>query len=387
MQNVYKAQAKAALEKRADLIEKLRTVEADTAIGAAEKRERIKVLDAAISTHEAEARDAVERDERETEVRALAVKNPGLFIPSQRSATGDEGEWRALMPSLEEYRAATQGSVPSAGGYTVPDQMSRKYADLLRARSTFMRALPAENILTFESDTLNVPMLTASSGEAYVAELGTIPEGDMTWNNLTFSAKKIGRIQWASSEVLEDSALAQRDIIAQNLIRDGSLKFDADAFNGGLAADVKGVVAQGITTTLSAGNIVIKYDDLADAVARIEAINGAPSVVWASTDMAAALRKEKASGSGTYQGGSPTDSPASTAWGLPILVSGFLPAKTVVVGDASRLFVGIRRNAQVKISEDAGFTSDKVGFKLTMRVAGVGVAEAASVQVVKAAAS
>jgi hypothetical protein len=37
----------------------------------------------------------------------------------------------------------------------------------------------------------------------------------------------------------------------------------------------------------------VKYDDLADAVARIEATNGDPSIIWASNDMAAAHRAEK----------------------------------------------------------------------------------------------
>ncbi|MFD7263369.1 phage major capsid protein [Streptomyces sp. NPDC059874] len=110
-------------------------------------------------------------------------------------------------------------------------------------------------------------------------------------------------------------------------------------------------------------------------------------MVWASVDVAAALRKEKAAGSGVYQGGSPTDAPASTAWGLPILPSAFLPANTVIVADASRVVVGVRRNATVRISEDARFDKDQVGFKLTMRMAGVSVAEATSVQIVKAAAS
>lgn len=209
----------------------------------------------------------------------------------------------------------------------------------------------------------------------------------MTWSSFTFPAKKIGRIQWASSEVLEDSALDLRNIIGRTLLRDASLRFDKDAFTGTLTDPVKGIIAQGVTTTLTAGNTVVKYDDLADAVARIEATNGAPSVVWASTDMAAALRKEKASGSGTYQGDAPTDSPASTAWGLPILTSGHLPAKTVIVADSSRLVVGIRRNATIKVTEDARFDSDQVGSKLTMRVAGVSLAEASSAQIVKAAAS
>ncbi|MCA2200340.1 phage major capsid protein [Streptomyces sp. SMS_SU21] len=244
--------------------------------------------------------------------------------------------------------------------------------------------MPAANVLTFNSDMLQVPQLTESDGEDYVAEGAELPEGTMTWSSLSFPAKKIGRIQWASSEILEDSALDLRNIIGQNLLRDASLRFDADAFNGGLTDPVKGILAQGTVTSLEAGKATVTYDDVADACARVEAMNGSPSVVWASTDMGAALRKEKASGSGEYQGGSPTGSPASTAWGLPVMVSGFLPAKTVVDADASRLFVGIRRNATIKISEDARFTSDQVGFKLTMRVAGVGVAEASSVQVIKA---
>ncbi|MEV3854345.1 phage major capsid protein [Streptomyces sp. NPDC050095] len=122
-------------------------------------------------------------------------------------------------------------------------------------------------------------------------------------------------------------------------------------------------------------------------MARIEAMNGTPSVVWVSVDMAASLRKEKAAGAGTYQAGSPTDSPASTAWGLPILATSFLPARTVVVADGSRIVVGVRRNALVRVSEDARFDRDQVGFKLTMRMAGISLAEASSAQIIKAAAS
>ncbi|MBT2482617.1 phage major capsid protein [Streptomyces sp. ISL-94] len=72
-------------------------------------------------------------------------------------------------------------------------------------------------------------------------------------------------------------------------------------------------------------------------------------------------------------------------------MSSFLAPKTVAVAvavaDASRIVVGVRRNAQVKVSKDARFSSDQVGFKLTMRMAGVSLAEPGSVQIVKAAAS
>ncbi|MFD7626406.1 phage major capsid protein [Streptomyces sp. NPDC059851] len=386
MTDVYNRQAKAFLEDRSKLITEMRSVEADTALSGVEKRERVERMDREIMRLEAEAREAVERSEREAEVRSMAGRNAGMLSPGQ-IAHCESDEWRGLLPSLNEYRTLISEGIPGDGGYTVPDQVSSKYIDALKVNSTFLRGLPAGSIIPFTSDTLSVPQLVSSTGADYAAEGQPISEGQMVWGEVKFTAKKIGEIQWAGTEVLEDSALDLRRIIADNLLRDASLKFDADAFTGSGANPIKGIVSQGVTTTLGAGKVTVTYDDLADAVARIEATNGRPSVVWASTDMAAALRKEKANGSGTYQGGQPTDSPATTAWGLPVLVSGFLAPKTVAVADASRIVVGVRRTAQVRVSEDARFASDQVGFKLTMRMAGVSLAEPASVQIVKAAAS
>ncbi|MFJ3665411.1 phage major capsid protein [Streptomyces sp. NPDC090106] len=384
---LLRAQAKAALEKRANLVAEMRSVQAAANLSDAEKRERIERLDVDVNALEAEAREAVARGEREAEVRSL-TGNSALFAQTgnQRQAE-DENAWRSLMPSLSEYRALIAEGTPSSGGYTVPSGTASKYIDALKANSAFLRGLPPESVVPFDSATFSVPQLVSSTGTDYVDEGETIPEGEMVWGEVKFEATKIGRIQWATVEILEDSAVNQRNAIANNLLRDASLKFDADAFTGSGSNPVKGVLSQGISTTLGTGKITVTYDDLADAVARIEAMNGTPSVVWASVDMAAALRKEKAAGSGNYQGGSPVDAPASTAWGLPILPSAFLPPKTVVVADGSRIMVGIRRNASVKVSEDARFDSDQVGFKLTMRVAGVSLAEASSAQIVKASAS
>lgn len=378
----YRTLAKTALEKRAQLVAEMRSVNDDASLSDAAKRERIERYDTDIELLEAEARDWIEREEREASVRAIAARGGGLFAPR---SSRDEDSWQALMPSLSEYRALISESAPGDGGYTVPDTMSSKYIDALKAKSTFLRGLPAENIIPFDSATFSVPQLVSSTGTDYVEEGQKIPEGEMVWGSVKFEAKKIGRVQWASVEILEDSAVDLRNSIANNLLRDASLKFDADSFTGSGSNPVKGIVHQGVSTVLGAGHVTVTYDDLADAVARIESTNGTPSVVWASVDAAAALRKEKSSGSGTYQGGPPTDSPAATAWGLPILPSAFLPGGTVVVADGSRLTVGIRRNATVKVSEDARFDSDEIGFKVTIRVAGVSLAEPSSAQIVKAA--
>ena len=374
-------------EARAEAIAMINGGRASTPEGRAALRT---ILEADAETEAEYAEHRARTEAWEGEIRSLLSSNPtmaAVIAPRSGRVTEDDDSWRSLMPSLSEYRTLAAEGVPSSGGYTVPSGTASKYIDALKAKSTFLRGLPADNIVPFDSATFSIPQLVSSTGTDYAEEGEPIPEGEMVWGEVKFEAKKIGRIQWASVELLEDSAVDQRNAIAKNLLRDASLKFDADAFTGSGSNPIKGILSQGVSTNLGTGKVTVTYDDLADAVARIEAMNGNPSVVWASVDMAAALRKEKAAGSGTYQGGSPVDAPASTAWGLPILPSAFLPPKTVVVADGSRIIVGIRRNASVKVSEDARFDSDQVGFKLTMRVAGVSLAEAPSAQIVKAAAS
>ena len=106
----------------------------------------------------------------------------------------------------------------------------------------------------------------------------------------------------------------------------------------------------------------------------------------AAPDVAAPLRKEKTTGTGDYLAGAPTNSAAKTAWGLPVLVSSHIPAGRCIVADASRIFIGRRRDVRVTVSDQARFADDVVGFKITARYAGLHVVEATSVQVITPAA-
>jgi HK97 family phage major capsid protein len=381
----YKRQATAALEERSKVIAELRSVEADSKLSDAEKRNRIEKLDKVSLCLEAEARDAVERGEREAEVRSLGNKS-GLGAVLVGAREDESDAFRALLPSLSEYRLL-QESVPGDGGYTVPQDTAAKYVDVLKARSVFLKGLPAESIIPFNSAQFTLPQLVSSTDAGYAAEGAVIGEGDMTFAGLSFQSKKIAEMRYASNELLVDTAIDMRNLIGNDMLRSASVRLDADAFNGTGANPIQGIISQGTTTTLGAGDFAASYDDLADAVARIEAANGVASVVWASPDVAAALRKEKATTSGVYQGGAPTESPANTAWGLPVLSSASLPAKTAIVADGTRIFFGLRQAAEVRLSDQMRFDQDQTAFRLTMRVAGIRVAEASSVQIVKGAAS
>ncbi|MFE4419788.1 phage major capsid protein [Streptomyces sp. NPDC056817] len=320
-------------------------------------------------------------EERQAETRSFAQKLGAAALPSAHAEQGDA--FRGYLPSYSELRAL-QSSAPADGGYLVPSATAKTYFDKLRADSAFLRGLPAGNIIQFDTAELVLPGIASSSTPGYVDENGQIPEGTIAFAGLTLTAKAIKEMRYAPNELLSDSAVDLRNLLGDDMLKSAASRIDADAFNGGAGAGVKGIIGQGVTTTLGAGKLPT-FDDIAGGMSRIETANGTPTVVFAAPDVAAAMRTEKASTAGTYQGGSPTSTPLTTVWGLPLLVSSNIPAKHAIVCDASRIFFGIRSQAQVSASEDFRFDRDQVAFRLVVRVAGTSVAESSSVQVIKGA--
>lgn len=317
-------------------------------------------------------------EERQMQAQSFAEKLGSAAMPSPQAEQG-EG-FRGLLPSYSEFRAL-QSSTLTEGGYLVPTETAKTYFDKLRATSAFLRGLPTSNIIQFDTAELILPGIASSSTPGYVNEGDVIPEGNMAFAGVSLKAKAIKELRFASNELLSDSAVDLRNMLGADMLKAASSRIDADSFAGSAANEVKGIIGQGITTTLGAGKLPT-FDDIAAAMTRIESADATPSVVFAAPDVAAAVRTEKASTAGTYQGGSPTGTPLTSVWGLPLLVSSNVPAKHAIVCDASRIFFGIRSQAYINASEDFRFDRDQVAYRLVVRVAGTSVAESSSVQVV-----
>ncbi|MGW3620099.1 hypothetical protein [Micromonospora arida] len=120
-------------------------------------------------------------------------------------------------------------------------------------------------------------------------------------------------------------------------------------------------------------------------MAAIEAATGRPSVIWCGPAVGAKLRKERYATGGEYVRGGPAGTDNGGAWSAPILVSATVPDKTLIVADASRLHVLLRKQIQMVESSEYLFAEDKIAFKTTFRIAGCAVAEATSVQIVEEA--
>jgi HK97 family phage major capsid protein len=380
----HKVEAQRLTAEARNLQEERRSILDDSRIPANEKRTKVAEIEGRIETTLSEARDRMHTHE------ALALEERAVGLPGSenggiavRGGRAGEPEWRGLLPSRGEIRTLLEADAdPSGGGWVVPTQTRASLIDMLVSRAVFLKGLPRENVLTFSTDKFKVPRLGTSDEPAETAEGAVIADGDLTLTGHDLDSKKYAVLKHASNEILADSAVDLRRVLAADMTRQTAIKVDREAFQG--AAGITGVISQGTAVPLGSG-IDVDYDVLADAVADIEATNAEATVVYAAPDQAAVLRKLRADGAtGEYLGGSPVSSPARTAWGLPVLVSTNVPAGHVLVVAGERLYFGIRQDVRLAASEHFKFDQDVVSFRSTFRGAGVVVAEATSVQVLQA---
>ncbi|MEU2611812.1 phage major capsid protein [Micromonospora sp. NPDC007271] len=321
------------------------------------------------------------------EVRAL--NEQGARLSSMRGeAKPDAAEWRNLFPTRDELRTLQEG-VNADGGYTVPKKVSAQYLDLLRAKSVFLGA-PGLNVLPMDSKELQLPQLTGTTGvEGPTDEGQVIADNDITFSGPILTAYGYKALTKATAEIMDDSALPLRQVIIDTLTRDIAQRIDLDYFGSATTGRLAGLTATGnnTKTALAAGKKVVTWADVITAVSNIEGAGGRATVIFASPDMAAALRSERENGTtGAFLAGNVTDAPTTQAQGLPLLVSANIPVRSVLVCDMSRVFVGAR-SVKLNVSEQAYFAQDMIGVRLVHRIGGAVVAEPVSVQWIQAAAS
>jgi HK97 family phage major capsid protein len=363
----------AAPEQRAAVCEAINGLDPET------REEEIR---AAVEAHEDEARKP-----QRTDADVIALRNRAAALTfGTGTLDATEPSWRALMPSKSEWRTVANEGIPGEGGYTVPTKVAKDLRDRVRQASVFMR-IAGLNVVEMDSAQLVLPTLSTSNAGAKTAEKTAITEATLAFTGPTLAAVGYKGLVVASNEVLADSAVSLRDRIGRIIAADIAEAADTDLLSTTAAAGgIAGLLhtSKSTNTVLAAGNPTVKFDAVLDAVARIEAANllvGKLTII-AAPDAAAALRKEKASGSGEYLGGGVLDALTTSAFGADILVSPKVASGKVVVVAGDYVTIGIRQDVLLAVSEDYGFANDTVGFRGTMRIAGVDTQDAKAVQVI-----
>jgi HK97 family phage major capsid protein len=308
------------------------------------------------------------------------------------------GQWaRSIMGNAKSkdwiknnLKAQSEGST-TLGGFTVPDPLS---SDLIYLREQFGVARQNCKIYPMSSDTLAVPNASASTTVYYPNENSAITASDITFAQVSLTAKKMAVLTQVSKELAEDSIIDFGATLARDMAYVMAKEEDRVVFNNaddtgtsGLTGILRGVYNLDGTKANIASVVVFTTGQtpaFSPAVADLRAMCGklptyAANAKWYMHKRiwfdAIAPRLDALSGNNIADlqqayGNNPTlygwpvvfvqNMPSTLAASTPYILLGDLSAGTVF---------GDRRGVTIEVSDQYYFNADSLAFKGTSRYA------------------
>lgn len=261
------------------------------------------------------------------------------------------------------------------GQELVPQSMYSRIIEHMVATSPVMRLVSGgpNMIRTSGGNPLEIPVTTAYSASALVAEAAAISESDPQFDTVTFGAYKIGHLTDVAYELLADSAFDVPGFLSRQ--GGASLGRRAETYfvAGTGSSQPQGVVNATLGKTF-AGTAAITMDELVDLKFSVADVYR-PGAVWLMKDSTIALVAKLKDSTGQYlwQPSRVIGEP-DTLLGHPLYAAADMPAattglKSVVFGDVANC-LAIRMAGPVRIerSEHAKFESDLVVFRFIARI-------------------
>ena len=336
----------------------------DEAIG---RMERLEAMDAELSK-------PVSTPITEKPVKATEDIKRGRSSDSYRDAFWNQA--RAKNGSISyEVRNALQEGVDSEGGYLVPDEFERTLVQSLE-NETIVRQ--HATVITTESGSRKIPIVTEKGTASWVEEEGIIPDGDDVFGQQQIDAHKVGTIIKVSEELLNDSAFDLESYFSAEFTRRIGDKEEESFFTGNGVKKPLGVLADeggaeiGITT---ASATAITADDIVDLFYSLKAPYR-KKAIWVLNDATvAAIRKLKDENGQYLWQPALHDGDHETLLGKRIYTSPFMPElqagqKSVLFGDFTYYWIGDREGITFKRLNERFADSGQVGFLATKRLDG-----------------
>ena len=282
-----------------------------------------------------------------------------------------------LHAKLAESRNLT--STGTAGAFT-PAEHSKNFVDLMAPSSVVLSS--GVNRVATNASEWKTPVVTSDFTPAFVGELADLPTGGFAAGLLTVKPMKIATSEMLSSEFVNDSDGVSLNAISKSMLRTLALGFDKQALTGTAGADAFAGI--GNTTGIQTLALTAEPMDLApfaEAFGMLEDVSATPGVVvmnparWAQL---LGLKDTTGRQLLSAGAGSGTDGVSRAILGVPVKVSPYVDANTILVYDASEIYAVIRQDARFETSTDAGFFKDGIGARAIMRAA-IAVPNAAAV--------
>jgi HK97 family phage major capsid protein len=321
------------------------------------------------------------RDGREEAFRS------GQWLAATLLQDKNAAAWCQANGLAPDVMAAHSGSVNTAGGALVPEELARNIIRLTEEYGLFRQL---SRTVPMSSDTLILPRRTGGLEASYVGEGVAGDEDDTSWDSVTLAAKKLMILSRMSSEISEDAVISMADMLAQESALGFALKEDQVAFDGDGTSAYGGHV--GINTlaldgthdkayvSAASGHDTLPEIDADDLISLMSVLPkyAKRGAVWICSPTAeeVVFNAIKIAGGGNnvdnlttgtrpvflgyqvYSSDVVADSLTDTYNNLPMLYFGNLSLASTL---------GLRRDIRFRVSEHVHWDEDQIGVKATMR--------------------
>lgn len=284
-----------------------------------------------------------------------------------------------------QVNASMTTSTNTAGGFLVPDEMSRAMIRLREERGVFPRFA---NRVPMNSDIITIPRLLSDVTAYWVGEGAEITASDPTLGIAELMARKIAALTKISSELDEDAVIDIADMLTESMAYAMADKIDDAGFNGdgtstyGGVLGLKNAIDSAGTSTAVTGNDAATNLDLADFESAVGMYPDYPgsSPRWfmhKAFYYASAARLVDAAGGNTNvtlaNGASETMFLGYPVTFCQVLLSTTTTSSSGIYGYFGDLRLGssygVRRSVRTQILTERYAENDLIGVKTTERIA------------------
>jgi HK97 family phage major capsid protein len=366
-----------------------------------------RLLDAAAAENrELSAEEQVTYDRINADIDGMAQRATALLDAEQRNKDAAEAfekllgssapEARATKSATDEFRAFARGEggrsfevmpeardltkgTATAGGNTVPTSFYDQLWEHMIEVSGVLNASPTI-LRTASGESLEIPVTTAHSSGALIAEAASITESDPAFAKRTLGAYKYAVSLQAASELLTDTGVDLQSYLSRQAGRAVGNALGVDLVTGNATAKPSGIVQTASTgvTGSSAVAGVFTADNLIDLFFSVIApYRNSRSCGWLMRDASlGAVRKLKDS-NGQYLwqpslvAGAPDLLLGKPVHTDPNVAAVAADAKSVIFGDMSAYVVRLAGGIRFERSDDFAFQNDLVTFRCIVRGDGI----------------
>lgn len=251
-------------------------------------------------------------------------------------------------------------------GALKPDEVAGLVVEPALQASVFAQAATQ---IPFASANLRIPRV-ADGSAAWTSEGSEIGVSDATISEIVAPAKAVKALTYLSNELVSDGNPNTLELIGNAAARQIAAQLDAAGFGNTTTngpAGIRSVTGLAYDHATDLTNL----DDIQLAVAAVQAGGYSPRILVTTPDIYADLATLK-TGAGSNVPLLQTDATQGVgrnANGLTVLVSPKVQTDTLWIVDPAYVILGVRQDAELTVSDEAAFSSDRKAVRAVLRAA------------------